>query len=73
MQWVTLRKSLLGFLLRANTVSHSSNPVEGFRDMVETGTELLQQFLRHKNLDRSNWAGFTTKNPAFQVRNFGPN
>jgi hypothetical protein len=55
------------------SVSNGSNPLEQFRVSVGTGTEPLQRFLSHENLDYSTWAGFTTKNPAFQAHNFGSN
>jgi len=55
------------------SVSNGSNLLERFQDRVGTGTKLLQRFLPHKNRDRSNWVGFTTKNLAFQVHHFGPN
>jgi hypothetical protein len=55
------------------SVSNGSNPLERFRVRVGTGTEPLQRFLPHENPDHCNWAGFTTKNPAFQPHNFGSN
>jgi hypothetical protein len=55
------------------SVSNDSNPLEQFRVSVGTRTEPLQRFLPHENLDYSTWAGFTTKNPAFQAHNFGSN
>jgi len=54
------------FLCVSCSVSNGSNPLEPFRVRVGTGTEPLQWVLPHNNLDRCNWAGFTTKNPAFQ-------
>jgi len=55
------------------SVSNGSNPLERFRVRVGTGTELFQRFLPHENPDCFNWAGFTTKNTAFQPNNFGFN
>jgi len=56
-----------------SSVSNGCNPLERFRVRVGTGRELLQWFLPHENPYRCNWAGFTTKNPAFQPHNFGSN
>jgi hypothetical protein len=55
------------------SVSNGSNALERFRVRVGTGIELLQRFLPYENPDSCNWAGFTTKNPTFQPRNFGSN
>jgi len=48
-----------------SSVSNGSNPLERAWDRVGTGPEPLQQALPHDNLDRCNWASFTTKNPEF--------
>jgi len=55
------------------SASNGSNPLERFQVRVGTGPELLQRALPHENPDLCNWAGFTTKNPAFQHHNFGSN
>jgi hypothetical protein len=55
------------------SVNNGSHPRERFRLRVGTGIELLQRFLPHENPDSCNWAGFTTKNPAFEPLNFGSN
>ena len=60
-------------VVAVGSVSNGSNPLERFRVRVGTGTEPLQRFLPQENPDRCNWAGFTTKNPAFQPHNFGSN
>jgi hypothetical protein len=60
-------------LISMGNVSDSSNPLEQFRVTVGTGTEQLELALPHENPDRWNWACFTTKNPAFQLYNFGFN
>jgi len=48
-----------------SSVRNGSNPLEQFRVRVGTGTEPLQRFSPYENPDLSNWAGFTTKKPAF--------
>jgi hypothetical protein len=55
------------------SVSNGSNPLERFLVRVGTGTEPWQRFLTHENPDCCHWAGFTTKNPAFEPHNFGSN
>jgi len=55
------------------SVSNGSSLLEGCRVRVGTGTEPLQWALPHENPDRCKWAGFTTKNPAFQHHKFGSN
>jgi hypothetical protein len=64
---------VLQHVLYVPSVSNGSNPLARFRVRVGTGTEPLQRFLPHENPDLSNWAGFTTKNLAFYVHNFGSN
>jgi len=56
-----------------HSVSNGSNLLVQFRVRVGTGTEPLQRVLPHEIPDRCNWAGFTTKNRAFQTHNFGSN
>jgi hypothetical protein len=65
--------TIFGLVNMVIRVSNGSNPLEQFRVRVGTGTEPLQRVLPHENLDRCHWAGFTTKNPAFQVHIFGSN
>jgi len=60
-------------VVAVGSVSNGSNPLERFRVRVGTGTEPLRRFLPHENPDHCNWAGFTTKNPAFQPHDFGSN
>jgi len=55
------------------SVSNGSNPLERFRVGVGTGTDPLQRAVPQENPDRFNWAGFTTKNRAFQHHNFDSN
>ena len=55
------------------SVSNGSNPLVRFPVRVGTGTEPLQWVLLHENPDCCNWAGFTTKNLAFQLNNLGSN
>jgi len=56
-----------------SSVSNGSNPLKRFPVRVGSRTEPLQQALPQKNLDHSNWAGFTTKNLAFQHHNIDSN
>jgi len=54
-----------------SSVRNGSNRLVQLRVRVGKWTELLQRFLPHENPDRCNFAGFTTKNLAFQPHNFG--
>jgi len=55
------------------SISNDSNQLEQFRIRVGTGTAPWHRFLPHDNLDHCYWVGFTTKNPAYQLYNYGSN
>jgi hypothetical protein len=55
------------------SVSNCSKPLELFRVRVLTGTESWQRGLPHNNPDCCYWAGFTTKNAACLLHNYGSN
>jgi len=61
-----------GFKVTSSVSNGYKFPVR-FRVRFQPGTSPLQWVLPHKNTDCSDWAGFTTKNRAFQPDNFRSN
>ena len=68
--FLLIRIPIVTILALIPSVSNGSKSPGRFRVQFRPGSEPSQQVLPHENPDRCHWAGFTSKNPAFQVHNF---
>jgi len=61
------------FFSLQSSVTNRSKCMVQFMVRFQLGTGELKQGSPHENPDRCDWAGFTTKIPAFQLHNFFSN